>query len=37
MVVSPAHAEKLVERKPLTPTLVELKNRKSQRVQIEDA
>jgi hypothetical protein len=30
--------ERLVDRKPMTPTLVELsKNRKSQRVQIEDA
>lgn len=29
--------ERLVVRKPLTPTLVELKNRKSQRVQIVDS
>ncbi|KAF2501507.1 hypothetical protein BU16DRAFT_534168 [Lophium mytilinum] len=40
MVVSPPGlSEKLVDRKPLTPTLVELKNsgRKSQRVVLEDA
>ncbi|KAF2190979.1 hypothetical protein K469DRAFT_360877 [Zopfia rhizophila CBS 207.26] len=30
-------SERLVDKKPLTPTLVELKNRKSQRVQLVDA
>ena len=30
-------SERLVDHKPLTPTLVELKNRKSQRVQLVDA
>ncbi|KAF2262656.1 hypothetical protein CC78DRAFT_314160 [Lojkania enalia] len=30
-------SEKLVDKKPLTPTLVELKNRKSQRVQLVEA
>ncbi|ORX99541.1 hypothetical protein BCR34DRAFT_592857 [Clohesyomyces aquaticus] len=34
---SSIHSERLVDRKPLTPTLVELKNRKSQRVQLVDA
>jgi hypothetical protein len=37
MLLSPAGSEKLVDRKPMTPTLVELKNRKSQRGYIEDA
>ena len=31
------NAERLVDKKPLTPTLVELKNRKSQRVQLVEA
>ncbi|KAF2473083.1 uncharacterized protein BDR25DRAFT_128348 [Lindgomyces ingoldianus] len=34
---STTSSERLVDRKPLTPTLVELKNRKSQRVQLVDA
>ncbi|OCK86367.1 hypothetical protein K432DRAFT_66716 [Lepidopterella palustris CBS 459.81] len=37
MVVNSDQPERLVDRKPLTPTLVELKNRKSQRVQLVDA
>ncbi|KAF2815403.1 uncharacterized protein BDZ99DRAFT_472680 [Mytilinidion resinicola] len=39
VVLPPVLSEKLVDRKPLTPTLVELKNsgRKSQRVVLEDA
>ncbi|KAF2654490.1 hypothetical protein K491DRAFT_705189 [Lophiostoma macrostomum CBS 122681] len=36
--LSPApSSERLVDKKPLTPTLVELRNRKSQRVQLVDA
>jgi hypothetical protein len=34
MIVTSEQPERLVDRKPLTPTLVELRNRKSQRVQI---
>ncbi|OCL08230.1 hypothetical protein AOQ84DRAFT_376953 [Glonium stellatum] len=37
MIVTSEQPERLVDRKPLTPTLVELRNRKSQRVQIVEA
>jgi hypothetical protein len=35
--VATTGSERLVDKKPLTPTLVELQNRKSQRVQLVDA
>lgn len=35
--ISPGPSGRLIDQKPLTPTLVELKNRKSQRVQLVDA